>query len=116
MSGRSEVMLLGAKMGVDPKLLAKAMNVSSGRSWSGEIYNPYPGVVETAPSTNGYKGGFAVKLMNKDLGLAVEAADSVGFKLNIGQNARDTYKTLTDGEYGDLDFSCVLKYLQDTQK
>lgn len=39
-----------------------------------DTYNPAPGVMEGVPSSRGYKGGFASRLMVKDLGLAMQAA------------------------------------------
>jgi 3-hydroxyisobutyrate dehydrogenase len=56
-------------MGVDPKLLASIVNVSTGRSWSTEVYNPCPGVVETAPASKGYAGGFGSALILKVIGI-----------------------------------------------
>ena len=52
---------------MDPKLLAKIMNMSTGRSWISEMYHPYPGIVETAPSSRNYEGGFDTALMAKVL-------------------------------------------------
>eukprot|EP00659_Diplonema_papillatum_P018017 gene18017-27746_t len=49
----SEAMLIGTKLGCDPKTLAKVLNTSTGRCWSSDTYNPYPGAVEGAiPSAN----------------------------------------------------------------
>lgn len=53
------------RLGLEPKLLAKILNMSTGRCWSSEIYNPCPGVVMGVPSSNDYKGGFATGLMTK---------------------------------------------------
>lgn len=39
-----------------------------------DTYNPAPGVLEGVPSSRGYKGGFASRLMVKDLGLVIKAA------------------------------------------
>jgi len=50
---------------LDPKLLAKILNTSSGRCWSSEVYNPCPGVLEGVPSSNNYEGGFGTALMTK---------------------------------------------------
>jgi len=50
------------------------INTSSGRCWSSDTYNPYPGVMENVPAARGYSGGFGADLMLKDLGLAVDAA------------------------------------------
>lgn len=54
-----------SRLGLDPKLLAKILNMSSGRCWSSEVYNPVPGVLEGVPSSNNYKGGFGTALMTK---------------------------------------------------
>ena len=53
MSAISEAMLLGTRLGVDPKVLAAALNSATARCWSSDTYNPYPGVIETAPSSRG---------------------------------------------------------------
>ena len=65
--------MLVNRLGLDPKLLAKILNMSSGRCWSSEVYNPVPGVVEGVPSSNDYKGGFGTALMVK-VGLALVGA------------------------------------------
>ena len=53
------------RLGLEPKLLAKILNMSTGRCWSSESYNPCPGVIMGIPSSNDYKGGFATGLMTK---------------------------------------------------
>ena len=68
--GTAEAMNLGISLGLDPKLLAKILNTSSGRCWSSDTYNPVPGVMDGVPSANYYQGGFGATLMAKDLGLA----------------------------------------------
>lgn len=60
MLGTSEALLMGERLGVDPKMMTDIINVSSGRNWSSEIYNPVPGIVATAPSARNYSGGFLV--------------------------------------------------------
>uniref|UniRef100_A0A0N4Z654 3-hydroxyisobutyrate dehydrogenase n=1 Tax=Parastrongyloides trichosuri TaxID=131310 RepID=A0A0N4Z654_PARTI len=69
MIGVSEAMNLGMKMGLDAKLLASIINTSTGRCWSGDIYNPVPGVIEGVPSSRGYSGGFGNTFIAKDLAL-----------------------------------------------
>ena len=58
MIGVAEAMTLGAALGIDPKVLAGIINTSSGRCWSSDTYNPYPGVMENVPAARGYTGGF----------------------------------------------------------
>ncbi|MES2947608.1 MAG: alcohol dehydrogenase catalytic domain-containing protein [Pseudomonadota bacterium] len=53
------------------------MRRSSGGNWALEKYNPVPGVMETAPASKGYAGGFGTDLMLKDLGLAQDSATAV---------------------------------------
>ena len=53
------------RLGLDPKLLADVMNVSTGQSWSSQKYNPVPGVVPGVPASNNYDGGFGAALMLK---------------------------------------------------
>ena len=49
MIGTAEAMNLGIRLGLDPKLLAKILNMSSGRCWSSDTYNPVPGVMDGGP-------------------------------------------------------------------
>merc|ERR1712035_109089 len=65
MAGTAEALNLGIRLGLDPKLLAKILNMSSGRCWSSDTYNPVPGVMEGVPSGNNYQGGFGTQLMAK---------------------------------------------------
>ena len=53
------------RLGLDSKMLAKILNMSTGRCWSSDTYNPYPGVFEGVPSSNNYQGGFGSQLMAK---------------------------------------------------
>ncbi|KAM9776601.1 3-hydroxyisobutyrate dehydrogenase a isoform 1-T1 [Syngnathus typhle] len=66
MIGTAETMNLGIRLGLDPKLLAKILNMSSGRCWASDSYNPVPGVMEGVPSANNYQGGFGTTLMAKE--------------------------------------------------
>lgn len=53
-------------------MLAKILNMSSGRCWSSDTYNPCPGVFENVPSSNNYDGGFGTALMTKVKPVVVE--------------------------------------------
>lgn len=65
MIGTAEVMNMGTRLGLDKKMLANILNISSGRCWSSEVYNPCPDVLENVPSSKEYEGGFATQLMTK---------------------------------------------------
>ena len=112
MIGVSEAMSLGAALGIDPKVLAGIVNTSSGRCWSSDTYNPYPGVMENVPASRGYTGGFGADLMLKDLGLATDAAKMSKQPVMMGALAQQLYQTLSAQGAGGQDFSAVINLYQ----
>ncbi len=108
MIGVSEAMNLGASLGIDPKLLANIFNTSSGRCWSSDTYNPFPGVIETSAASRGYTGGFGVDLMLKDLGLAMDAAKQTKQAAIMGSLAHQLYQTWSAMGSGGKDFSSII--------
>jgi 3-hydroxyisobutyrate dehydrogenase len=112
MIGTSEAIALGVANGLDPKVLSEIMRRSSGGNWALEKYNPLPGVMEAAPSSKGYAGGFGTDLMLKDLGLAQENAAAVRASTPLGGLARNLYAAHSLAGNGALDFSSVIKMVQ----
>jgi 3-hydroxyisobutyrate dehydrogenase len=113
MAVTGEALALGVAHGLDAATLSRMMAVSTGRSWATEVCNPWPGVLENAPSSRGYSGGFGSDLMLKDLGLAVEAAMASGATVPLGELARNLYSLNHRAGRGGLDFSSVLKLYAD---
>jgi len=109
MIGVAEAMNLGVALGMDAKVLAGVINTSSGRCWSSDTYNPFPGVLETAPAARGYSGGFGTDLMLKDLGLATEAAKQAQQPVLLGALAQQLYQSFSAQGHGELDFSAIIK-------
>jgi len=107
MAGSAEALALGVANGLDPKVLSDIMVKSSGRNWSLELYNPWPGVMDNVPASRGYTGGFGSALMLKDLGLAAEAATAAGSAIPLGELARNLYQLHCQDE-GGLDFSSIV--------
>lgn len=112
MIGTCEALEMGARNGIDPKVLSEIMLASSGRNWSLEVYNPYPGVMENAPASNDYEPGFMVDLMVKDLGLAMEIAEQSGVDNAMGQLARTLYSQHQATGNGQRDFSGIQEMLK----
>ncbi|WP_025515991.1 3-hydroxyisobutyrate dehydrogenase [Bordetella trematum] len=108
MAGTAEALALGVANGLDPKVLSDIVAKSSGRNWATELYNPWPGVMEHAPASKGYAGGFGVDLMLKDLGLAAESALSSRSAIPLGELARNLYSLHSNGGSGGLDFSSIV--------
>ncbi|DBB16316.1 hypothetical protein WJX82_001354 [Trebouxia sp. C0006] len=111
MAAVAEGLALGTKLGLDPKLLSDIFNSSSARCWSSDSYNPCPGVMEGVPASKDYKGGFACKLMSKDLGLAAAAAQHCGAKVPMSEEAARLYQQVVDAEGADLDFGSIFKHV-----
>ena len=111
MAVTGEALALGTAHGLDARVLSQMMAVSTGRSWATEVCNPWPGVLENAPASRGYSGGFGSDLMLKDMGLAVEAAMGVGATIPLGELARNLYAMNKQAGRGGLDFSSVVKVL-----
>ncbi|QYX45817.1 3-hydroxyisobutyrate dehydrogenase [Pseudomonas tussilaginis] len=109
MIGVSEAMALGNALGIDTKVLAGIINSSTGRCWSSDTYNPWPGIIETAPASRGYTGGFGAELMLKDLGLATEAARQAHQPVIMGALAQQLYQTMSLRGDGGKDFSAIVE-------
>jgi 3-hydroxyisobutyrate dehydrogenase len=112
MIGAAEAMNLGASLGIDPKVLAGIINTSSGRCWSSDTYNPYPGVMDNVPAARGYTGGFGTDLMLKDLGLAADAAKQARQPVPMGAMAQQLYQLWSSHGAGGQDFSSIINLLK----
>lgn len=109
MLGTSEALSLGIDNGLDPKVLSDIMKVSSGGNWTLDKYNPCPGVMETAPASNQYQGGFLVDLMVKDLGLAIDASLHSGSSTPLGALSHSLFVAHSRKGNGKLDFSSIFE-------
>lgn len=112
MIGVAEAMNLGVALGMDAKTLAGIINTSSGRCWSSDTNNPYPGALEGVPASRGYTGGFGSALMLKDMGLAMEAAHQIEQPVILGAIAKQMYQQLCNLGHDKLDFSAIMKLYQ----
>ncbi|UYV67256.1 HIBADH [Cordylochernes scorpioides] len=113
MIGTAEAMNLAIKLGLDPKIFAKIMNMSSGRCWSSDTYNPVPGVMPTAPANRDYEQGFATALMTKDLGLAQSVSTQTGAPTPLGSLSHQIYRVMMAHGLQNKDFSIVYKFLSE---
>ncbi len=112
MIGTAEALTLGMASGLDPNVLSEIMKRSSGGNWVLEKYNPIAGVMENAPASRHYTGGFGTDLMLKDLGLAQEAASALAATTPLGGLARNLYAASSLAGHGALDFSSIVKLMQ----
>lgn len=107
----SEAFNLAASLGLDPKKLYEISSVSSGYSWSLNVYCPAPGVLPQSPANNQYKPGFTANMMLKDLKLAATAAANAGVTVPMTDKAKEMYQAFCETD-GQLDFSAIICYLK----
>ncbi|XAR59358.1 3-hydroxyisobutyrate dehydrogenase [Bertholletia excelsa] len=110
MLGVSEALALGQSLGISASTLTKIFNSSSARCWSSDTYNPVAGVMDGVPSSRNYDGGFASKLMAKDLNLATASAKEVGNKCPLTSQAEQIYMKICNEGHEVKDFSCVFRH------
>ncbi|CBZ53708.1 putative 3-hydroxyisobutyrate dehydrogenase [Neospora caninum Liverpool] len=110
MLGVAEAFRLGEALGVDLKLLNDVVNASSGRCWSAEQYNPAPGIVDGAPASRAYAGGFSVDLIVKDLVLCRDAFEAHPLTCPVTDAALTMFRSMSDKGHGHLDIGCAFRH------
>lgn len=106
-----EAFVLAEGLGLSASSLFDVITGATGNCWAMHTNCPVPGPVPTSPANNGFKPGFATALMNKDLGLAMDAVASTGASAPLGSHAAQIYARFAD-EHADLDFSAVIEALR----
>lgn len=106
-----EAFVLAEKLGLSAQSLFDVITGATGNCWSVHTNCPVPGPVPTSPANNDFKPGFATALMNKDLGLAMDAVSSTGSSAPIGTHAAEIYAKFAE-DNGDKDFSAIIETLR----
>jgi 3-hydroxyisobutyrate dehydrogenase len=114
MIGVCEAFVLADKLGLPAQTLFDISSKSSGQCWSMTSYCPVPGPVPSSPANRDYRPGFTAAMMLKDLRLAEAAAESAGAGLGLGHAAAALYHKYVGGGHGSLDFSSIIKLLQES--
>jgi len=60
--------------------------------------------------TGEYPPSFPLRLMHKDLGLALDLANQIGVPLPATAAARETYSAVKGAAKEDLDYAAVMKF------
>ncbi|KYH31786.1 2-(hydroxymethyl)glutarate dehydrogenase [Moorella mulderi DSM 14980] len=102
----AEALVLGAKAGLDPKLVNDVLNASSGRSYATE--KRFPDYV----FKNNLNSGFSIKLMHKDISMCLEFAQQMLVPLPVGSSVVQTYTTAMSQGRGDDDNLCMVEIME----
>ncbi|WP_299560600.1 3-hydroxyisobutyrate dehydrogenase [uncultured Mycolicibacterium sp.] len=106
-----EAFVLAEKLGLSAQSLFDVITGATGNCWAVHTNCPVPGPVPTSPANNDFKPGFATALMNKDLGLAMDAVRSTGANAPLGSHAAQIYAEFAKAN-ADKDFSAVIELLR----
>ena len=116
MIGTAEAFNLAENLGLDAQTFFDISSTASGQCWSMTSYCPVPGPVPSSPANNEYKPGFSSALMLKDLRLSQEAASMTTSSTPLGANATSIYEEIENLGQENIDFSGVIKLLQNKLK
>ena len=105
--GVCEAFAMGVKAGVDATVLAEIVQASSGGSAVIERYFP------KTIAKNQYKPGFRLKLMSKDMNLALAAAKQLGIPSLVGVTAGQVFDMVKGMGRGEDDFAVIATLYQD---
>lgn len=103
--GFAEGLTLAAKLGVDPGTLIPLINASMLKSGVVEYKAPF--VLQRDFTAN-----FPLRLMRKDIRLALEAAKEARVKLPGIETVEEVYDVAMEDGHGDMDFAATLMLLE----
>jgi 3-hydroxyisobutyrate dehydrogenase len=103
----SEAIEAGRRFGLDPEVMLAIFNGSSGRSGSTE--NKWPNFI--LPGT--FDSGFGLRLMLKDMRIAVQLAQQSGAPSRLGADAVDLWAQAADGLPATADHTEVARWIAD---
>jgi 3-hydroxyisobutyrate dehydrogenase-like beta-hydroxyacid dehydrogenase len=102
-----EAALLAEKAGIAPETFVEVINASNGRSYSTEV--KFPEYV----LDRSFDDGFTLSLMNKDVGIALEAAAEMDFPMRVGHVVRELWQTAAAQGYGPEGHTSIFAFLED---
>lgn len=101
----AEALVLGAKGGLDPRLLYEVLSVSSGRSRTLEQAGP-------RILSRNYSAAFTMDLALKDLDCALGASEEIGVPLRLATQAREMHREAQELGLGNRDQAAVVIVLE----
>jgi 3-hydroxyisobutyrate dehydrogenase-like beta-hydroxyacid dehydrogenase len=106
LAASSEAFVLGVKAGLDPKIMLKVINGSTGRNTA--TADKFPGAI--LPRT--FDWGFTTDLMYKDVKLCLEQAEILGVPMWVGNAVRQLWAYAVSQGGGPRDFTTIIQYIE----
>jgi 3-hydroxyisobutyrate dehydrogenase-like beta-hydroxyacid dehydrogenase len=102
----SEALVMGVKAGLDPQQIVDVINAGSGRNSATQDKIPRCVIPRT------FDFGFAISLLNKDIRLCLEEAESAGVPMIVGTAVRQLLAVTIATEGADADMTEVVKTVE----
>jgi 3-hydroxyisobutyrate dehydrogenase-like beta-hydroxyacid dehydrogenase len=102
----TEAIVMGVKAGLDPKLMIDVINSGTGRNTATETKFPQ------AILTRRFAYGFTTGLMNKDVRLCLEEAESLDTPMLVGEAVRAMWQAAETELGAQSDYTEIVRYLE----
>lgn len=102
-----EAVVMGAKAGLDPKVMIDVINAGSGRNTATQ--DKFPRCI----LPRSFDFGFTNMLMHKDVKLCVEEAEAMGVPMWVGSAVRQLWAYTLNRQGPDTDFTTIIKTLEE---
>ena len=106
LAASSEAFVLGVKAGLNPEIMLKVFNESTGRNSATE--DKFPRAI--LPRT--FDWGFTTDLMHKDVKLCMEEAETLGVPMCVGNAVRQIWAYAVSQGGGRRDFTTIIQYIE----
>ena len=106
LAASSEAFVLGVKAGLNPEIMLKVINGSTGRNSATE--DKFPRSI--LPRT--FDWGFKTDLIYKDLKLCLEQAERLGVPMWVGNAVRQLWAYAVSQGGGSRDFTTIIQYIE----
>jgi 3-hydroxyisobutyrate dehydrogenase len=93
----TEALRVGRKFGLDPTVMVDVINVSTGRSFATDV------VIKEHVLKEKFATGYALGLLTKDVGIAVDLADQIDVPAPIGELIGQLFRDASTGVGGSED-------------
>lgn len=106
LAASSEAFVLGVKAGLNPDIMLKVFNESTGRNSATE--DKFPRAI--LPRT--FDWGFKTDLMYKDVKLCMQEAETLGVPMWVGNAVRQIWAYAVKQGGGPRDFTTIIQYIE----
>jgi len=106
LAASSEAFVLGMKAGLDPEVMLKVINESTGRNSATE--DKFPRSI----LPRSFDWGFTTNFMYKDLKLCLEHAETLGVPMWVGNAVRQLWAYAVSQGGGPRDFTTIIQYIE----